>query len=101
MHEFIKQEEINILKGVAKPPKGAIGEILVEFDPEIIIAHPTFHCEDNIGSLVYRDLEGARNVFNGNRVALIIADGTYNDKSNDTSNIEAAIAGAKKALDGF
>ena len=101
MHEFIKQEEKNILKGVAKPPKGALGEILAEFDPEIIIAHPTFHCEDNIGSLVYRDLEGARKVFNGNRVALIIADGTYNDKSNDTSNIEAAIAGAKKALDGF
>jgi hypothetical protein len=74
---------------------------LAEFDPEIIIGHPTFHCEDNIGSLVYRDLESARKVFNDNRVAVIIADGTYNDKSNDTSNIEAAITGAKKALSGF
>jgi hypothetical protein len=101
MHEFIKQEEKNILKGIAKPPRGALGKILAEFDPEIIIGHPTFHCEDNIGSLVYRDLEGIRKVFNDNRVAIIIADGTYNDKSNDTSNIEAAIAGAKKALDDF
>jgi len=101
MHEFIKQEEKNIFKGIAKPPRGALGKILAKFDPEIIIGHPTFHCEDNIGSLVYRDLKGIRKVFNDNRVAVIIADGTYNDKSNDTSNIEAAIAGAKKALDDF
>jgi len=101
MHEFIKQEEKNILKGIAKPPRGSLGEILAEFNPELIIGHPTFHCEDNIGSLVSRDMEGARKVFAGNRVAVIIADGTYNDKSNDTSNIEAAIAGAKKTLDGF
>lgn len=101
MHEFIKQEEKNILKGLAKPPRGALGKVLAEFDPDIIIGHPTFHCEDNIGSLVYRDLEGIRKVFYDNRVAVIIADGTYNDKSNDKSNIEAAIAGAKKALDAF
>ena len=101
MHEFIKQEEKNILRGVAKPPRGELGKILAEFNPEIIIGHPTFHCEDNIGSLVCRDLEGARKVFNGSRVAVIIADGTYNDKSNDTCNIDAAVAGAKKALDSF
>ena len=101
MHEFIKKEEKNILKGLAKPPKGALGKILAEFDPDIIIGHPTFHCEDNIGSLVYRDLEGIRKVFHDKRVAVIIADGTYNDKSNDTGNIDAAILGAKKAMDNF
>ncbi|MBW2539500.1 MAG: hypothetical protein JRE27_07840 [Deltaproteobacteria bacterium] len=101
MHEFIKQKGKNVFIGIAKPPKGALGAILTKFDPELIIGHPTFHCELNIGGLVSRDLLGARKIFAGKRIAIIIADGTYNDKNNDMSNIEAAITGAQKTIEGF
>ncbi len=59
MHPDIKQEGKNIFRGTRKPPKGELGTLLAAFDPELIIGHPTFHCDDNIGDLVSRDINAA------------------------------------------
>jgi len=99
MHPDIQEAGKNIFRGTGKPPKGELGRLLAAFDPELIIGHPTFHCEDNIGDLVARDINAAVKVFGSNKVAIIVADGTYNDKSQDDSGIRAAVNGAKHAME--
>ncbi|MFC1584789.1 hypothetical protein ACFL5V_04515 [Fibrobacterota bacterium] len=101
MHEYIQEVETNIYRGRKKPPKGELGRLMAAFKPELIIGHPTFHCEDNIGGLVSRGIKAAVKTFGDRKVAIIVADGTYNDKSLDDSGIEATIKGALQTLSGL
>jgi hypothetical protein len=95
----IAEIQKNVYQGDLNPAKGELGELIKSFNAEIIIGHPTWICADNIGSQLKKGILGAIEVFAGKKVAFIVTDGTYNQKSGDKADVEAAIASAKETMD--
>lgn len=81
------------------PKPGELGAVMVRFGADVVVGHPTFGNEGTIGALLEQGIIGAPASFGGRRVAFIVSDGTLTESSRDTTTIDAAVAGAQRALD--
>lgn len=87
-----------IFRGTGSPSEGELGEVLARFAPDVIVGHPTFRNADNIGQELRRGLDAAVQVYGHRKVAFVVSDGTWTRENPDTSTIDAALAGAERAL---
>ncbi len=88
-----------LYKGRAPLREGELGALLKEFAPDVIVGHPTYRNEDNIGDELRRGLSAASAVYGEEKVAFVVSDGTSTMDSPDDSTIDAALAGAQSALE--
>ncbi|MBC6473139.1 MAG: hypothetical protein GDA48_10225 [Hormoscilla sp. GM102CHS1] len=92
------QIEKNIYQGELNPETGSLGGLLKEFGADIIIGHPTYECAENIKSQLKIGIEGAVDVFEGKKVAFVVTDSTYSEKSGAKGDIEAALETGKNTI---
>lgn len=88
----------NLWQGTLDPPVGELAALWREFGAEVIVGHPTFRNADNIGRQLGEGIAGAAVHFPGRRVCFVVSDGTWTAESGDQSTVEAALAGAERAL---
>jgi len=80
------------------PDQGDLGKLLDAFGAQVIVGHPTFRNADNIGAELERGIRAAARSYAEDRVAFVVSDGTWTEDNPDRSTLDAARAGAEKAL---
>ena len=94
----LKKQENGLYQGGCPLKEGDLGNLLAEFEAEIVIGHPTFRNADNIGKELTRGIKAAADVYSGKKVAFIVSDGSYRMDSPDATTITAALEASKQTF---
>jgi hypothetical protein len=90
--------EKGLFRGGCAPKEGSLGMLLDEFGAQVVVGHPTFQNQDNIGKELAKGIKAASEVYSGQKVAFVVSDGTCRMDSADESTMIAALAGASRTL---
>ena len=94
----LKKQENGLYQGGCPLKEGDLGNLLAEFEAEIVVGHPTFRNADNIGKELTRGIKAAADVYFGKKVAFIVSDGSYRMDSPDATTITAALEASKQTF---
>ena len=90
--------EKGLFRGGCDPEEGSLGMLLDEFGAQVVVGHPTYQNEDNIGEELAKGIKAASEVYAGQKVAFVVSDGTCRTDSADESTMIAALDGASRTL---
>lgn len=90
--------EKGLFQGGCVPKEGSLGMLLDEFGAQVVVGHPTFQNQDNIGQELAKGIKAASEVYSGEKVAFVVSDGTCRIDSQDESTMIAALDGGSRTL---
>ena len=88
-----------MLHGTPGPAVGELAEAWRLFDPQVIVGHPTYNNADTISRLLTDGIRAAPRNFPGQRVCFVVSDGSWTAGNPERATMEAALSGARQALD--
>lgn len=88
----------SLYAGAAPARRGELGRVLQRFAAELVVGHPTFRNPATIGAELERGIAAAARVYADRRVAFVVCDGTDRLEAPDRGTLQAALAGAARAL---
>ncbi len=93
-----KELETGIWIGSLRPGQGDLAELWRRHGARVVIGHPTFRNEQTVGTQLESGIGGAAESFGGRPVSFVVTDGSWTAAAEDRGTVEAALAGARRAL---
>ncbi len=95
----MKEIAPGIHEGELNPERGCLRGLIEKHGVKVVIGHPTFRNADNIGRQLKGSIAGAARHYGDRGAMVVVVDGTWTSASGDRSTVEAALAGAREAME--